>query len=94
MTWIKFAIWLFGIYTAYYAALVTWDFRTGQRSQGDAPSGELTFVADEEAVREVPDEAAGHERASPVVSSGGVAVKQAFNLAREEVIEYIRPVSF
>jgi hypothetical protein len=94
MNWIKFAIWLFGIYTAYYAALLAWDFRTGQRSSADLPSGELAFADDEEPVTTVPDEPSVKERVSAVVSSGGVTLKQTFNLAREEVVDYIRAVSF
>jgi hypothetical protein len=34
------------------------------------------------------------ESGDPVVSSGGVSLRQLFNLAREEAVEYIRPVSF
>ncbi|WP_345952968.1 hypothetical protein [Mucilaginibacter sp. PAMB04168] len=94
MNWINFAIWLFGIYTAYYSALLAWDFRAGKRSLGDDETGELTFVKDGETVKNVPDEPSGNIRASPVVSSGGTSLKQTFNLAREDAIDYIRAVSF
>ena len=94
MNWIKFAIWLFGIYTAYYSALLAWDFRAGNRSSGDDETRELTFVNDEETVKDVPDEPSVNERVSPVVSSGGTSLKQTFNLAREDAIDYIRAVSF
>jgi len=94
MTWIKFAIWLFGIYTAYYTALVAWDTFNGRWAPGDQEPNELIFVDQEEPVREVPDGSTEVESVSPVVSSGGVRLKQTFNLAREEAIEYLRAVSF
>lgn len=94
MTWIKFAIWLFGIYTAYYTALLIWDsLRNKGLPVGDHPE-ELTFVEDVEPVLQVPDEPNGNQTGSAVVSSGGVTLKQTFNLAREEAIDYIRAVSF
>jgi len=94
MTWIKFAIWLFGFYTAYYTSLVLWDVFQTRRTTVKEGSGELTFVDDVEQVKEVPDEASEIEVGSPVVSSGGVTLKQTFNLAREDAIAYIRAVSF
>ena len=94
MTWIKFAIWLFGCYTAYYTSLVLWDVFQTKRTTVKEASGELTFVDDVEQVKEVPDEASEIEVGSPVVSSGGVTLKQTFNLAREDAIAYIRAVSF
>ena len=94
MTWIKFAIWLSGIYTAYYTALVGWDLLNGNRSAMTADINELSFAEDLEMVKEVPDEPSGTSAESPVVSSGGLSVKQTFNVAREEVIDYIRAVSF
>jgi len=94
MTWIKFAIWLFGIYTAYYTSLVLWDVLQKKRTTVAERPGELTFVDDLEQVKEVTDEPAETEAGSPVVSSGGVSLKQTFNLAREDAIAYIRAVSF
>ena len=94
MTWIKFAIWLFGFYTAYYTSLVLWDAFQTKRTTVKEGSGELTFVDDVEQVKEVPDEESEIEVGSPVVSSGGVTLKQTFNLAREDAIAYIRAVSF
>jgi len=94
MTWIKFAIWLFGIYTAYYTSLVLWDVLQKKHTSVADRLSELTFVDDPELVKEVPDEPSETEAGSPVVSSGGVTLKQTFNLAREDAIAYIRAVSF
>lgn len=94
MTWIKFAIWLFGIYTAYYTSVVLWDILQKERTKVADGSGQLTFLDDLELAKEVPDEASAIGTGSPVVSSGGVSLKQTFNLAREDAIAYIRAVSF
>ena len=71
-----------------------WDVFQTKRTTVKEGSGELTFVDDVEQVKEVPDEASEIEVGSPVVSSGGVTLKQTFNLAREDAIAYIRAVSF
>jgi hypothetical protein len=95
MTWIKFTFWLLGIYTAYYAALITWDFL---RSRGGAPADnarqELTFVENIEPIRLPAEDSNVPGKESPVSFSGGVTLKQLFNLAREESVEYVKSVSF
>ncbi|WDF77058.1 hypothetical protein PQ469_24550 [Mucilaginibacter sp. KACC 22773] len=94
MTWIKFALWLFGIYTTYYAALILWDYLRLNRGETANDKHELTFVEDIEPVRSHFEEVAGSGKESPVTFSGGVSLKQLFNLAREESVEYIKSVSF
>lgn len=95
MTWIKFILWLLGVYTAYYAALITWDFlRNQRRGSAEDTLQELTFVEDFEPVKLPAEDSAGQGKESPVVSSGGVSLKQLFNLAREESVEYVKAVSF
>jgi len=93
MNWIKFSLWLLGIYTLYYAFLICWDrWETNKTALSDEEN-ELTFVEHMEpkivgakSGRLVPE--------SPIVSSGGVTLKQMFSLAQQEAIEFTRPVSF
>lgn len=93
MNWIKFATWLSGLYGIYYGALILWDIVRKGRSVPGAVSNELTFVEDVEPAKpEV--ENFGPYKGSAMVSSGGVSLQQLFMLAREEAIEYTRPVSF
>ena len=93
MTWLKFALWLSVLYLFYYAALILWDhLRSGRQPSGEN-AHELTFEEDLVPTREVPD-TAPQIYDSSILSSGGVSLKQLFNLAREEAIEFTRPVSF
>jgi len=94
MTWIKFAIWLLGIYLIYYAALIFWDFLRNNRGETTADKHELTFVEDIEPIRSPVEEVAVPANDSSIAFSGGVNLKQLFNLAREESVEYIKAVSF
>jgi hypothetical protein len=94
MTWIQFATWLFGLYAVYYTCLLGWDYWRNSRSNRSGDPGELTFEEEPQTVQQVVLENAGHGMVSPVVSSGGVSVKQAFSLAREETIDYVKAVSF
>jgi hypothetical protein len=94
MTWIKFTLWLLGIYTSYYAVLITWDYLHTKRGDTENDKHELTFVEDFEPVKSHVDESTPNGKESSVVFSGGVSLKQMFNLAREESVEYIKAVSF
>jgi hypothetical protein len=93
MTWMKFALWLSGIYIIYYSALISWDLLRGGRKLGDVRSHALSFEEEIEPVKATAD-VVPNIYDSSVLSSGGVSLKQLFNLAREEVIEYTRPVSY
>jgi arginine exporter protein ArgO len=93
MTWIKFALWMGAIYLIYYALMILWDYLRSGRQPAAENAHELSFEEHVEPVREIPDGSAEIYDAS-VLSSGGVSLKQLFNLAREEVIEYTRPVSY
>jgi len=93
MTWIKFIIWLLGGYAVYYAVLIIWDQLHRRRVSGDDTTNELTFIEHIQPAAAMPDVAAPLPP-SPIVASGGVSLKDTFNLAREEVVEYIRAVSF
>lgn len=92
MTYLKFALWLLGIYSTYYAALISWDLLCSGRTAAPSSSHELTFTEHFEPVQSAPEPQ--EYGSSSVMSSGGVSLKQLFNLAREESIEYTRPVSF
>jgi hypothetical protein len=94
MTWIKFALWLLGIYTTYYVALIFWDYLRTNRRETGVDKHELTFVEDIEPVKSHIEEVTGTGKDSSVAFSGGVSLKQLFNLAREESVEYIKSVSF
>ncbi len=90
MTWIKFITCLTILYAAYYGVMILIDItRAGKKPVGET-SSELTFVHDEDPVRIVP----GDDNDDPIIFSGGQTLQQIFSLAREEVIEYTRPVSF
>ena len=93
MTWIKFAIWLSGIYLLYYAALIIWDIIRSGHSPVSAEAHELTFIEHVEPIRQDPEPVSEYQ-GSAVISSGGVNLKQLFNLAREEAVEFTRAVSF
>jgi hypothetical protein len=93
MTWIKFALWLAGIYTVYYVALILWDYLRSGRTSPIADQHQLTFVDHLEPVKTV-DERLPDAKPDSILSCGGVSLKQMFNLAREEGIEYIGKVSF
>lgn len=93
MTWIKFAIWLGVIYLCYYTTLILWDIIRAGRSPVSTDAYELTFTEHIEPVRHEP-ESESEYHGSAILSSGGVNLKQLFNLAREEAVEFTRAVSF
>jgi hypothetical protein len=92
MTWIKFATWLCGLYIIYYLGIILWDLMKNRLPPSKSGSHELTFSEDIAPLTTIAEYQP--EAGDPVISSGGVSLRQLFNLAREEAIEYIRPVSF
>ena len=93
MNLIRFALWISGIYLAYYVALILWDtLRSGHTPDSSGPQ-HLTFTEHQEAVPRLlqpePDLSG-----SAIISSGGVSLKQLYSLAKDEAIEYTRNVSF
>jgi len=94
MTWIKFLLWLSGLYTAYYLALIAWDYlRSGRSNSNDDKSNELSFTEQVDAITLTP-ELTSADIVSPLYASGGVSLKNMFDLCRDEAVEYIRQVSF
>ena len=94
MTWLKFALWLLSIYSIYYVALIFWDNLQTKRGETGSDKHELTFVEDIQPVQSLVEELTASGKESSVAFSGGVSLKQLFNLAREESVEYIKSVSF
>jgi hypothetical protein len=94
MTWIKFALWLLGVYASYYTGLIFWDYLRTNRGETGSDKHELTFVEDIHPIKSLVEEITGSGKESAVSFSGGVSLKQLFNLAREESVEYIKSVSF
>lgn len=93
MNWLKFVLWLSILYVAYYGAMIIWDFFRSRQLPVDEKSNEITFEEDPEPVRNIDAPKADVYDAS-ILSSGGVSLKELFMLAREEAIEFTRPVSF
>lgn len=93
MSWFKFALWLSGLYAAYYLILIAWDhLRTRQVTENDE-TNELSFSENVNTVTLVP-ELKSADVTSSIYASGGVSLKSMFNLCRDEAVEYIKQVSY
>jgi len=93
MNWIKFILWLGGLYTVYYLTLITWDHLRNRRVNNDNDTNELSFAEQVNDVSLTP-ELTSDDIASSLYASGGVSLKNMFNLCRDEAVEYIKQVSF
>lgn len=100
MNWFHFLSWVAGLYLVYYLALILFDYARNKRPK-TLDSGELTFTEDiqPKKIEHLPDKTESppppaSKSGSPVISSGGVSLKNLFGLCREEAIIYTRPVSF
>jgi hypothetical protein len=93
MSWIRFILWLGGIYTAYYLTLIAWEILRGKQGRVDDKTNELSFLEEANEVTLVP-ELSGADIVPPIYASGGVTLKNMFNLCRDEAVEYIKQVSF
>jgi len=107
MNWLHFSIWVAGLYLLYYLVVILLDVAASKRIPASASnSGELTFseTVQPKQLQHEPDEdvlpaASANTKAadrprSGVTTTGGVSLKDFFNLARQESIIYTRPVSF
>ena len=95
-----FLLWLAGIYCLYYLVLIFIDVAGGK------PAGALKLATNELTFSEdiVPHEAehllandpvkSAVKAAPEVIASGGVLLKDVFSLARKEVIDITKKVSF
>jgi hypothetical protein len=93
MNWIKFTLWLGGLYTVYYLILITWDHLRSKRVIENDDHHELSFSEQVNAVTLTP-ELTSADIASSMYASGGVSLKNMFNLCRDEAVDYIKQVSF
>lgn len=93
MNWFKFILWLGGLYTAYYLILIAWDNLRNRRLIDDNEINELSFSEQVDAVMLTP-ELTSADIASSIYASGGVSLKNMFNLCRDEAVEYIKQVSY
>ena len=105
MNWLHFSIWVSGVYLLYYLVVILLDVAASKRAPAaNTNSGELTFSEpvqpkqlqhepDEEVLPAETTKAAERPR-SGVTATGGVSLKDFFNLAKQESIIYTRPVSF
>jgi hypothetical protein len=105
MNWLHFSIWVAGLYLLYYLVIILLDIAASKRVPVvNANSGELTFSesVQPKQLQHEPDEDAAVADTAPVAerprsgvtATGGVSLKDFFNLAKQESIIYTRPVSF
>ena len=104
MNWLHFSIWVSGVYMLYYLVVILLDVAANKRAPAHAVSCELTFSEpvqpkqlqhepDEEVLPAETTKAAERPR-SGITATGGVSLKDFFNVAKQESIIYTRPVSF
>ena len=105
MNWLHFSIWVSGLYLLYYLVVIVLDVAASKRAPAaNTNSGELTFSEpvqpkqlqhepDEEVLPTEITKAAERPR-SGITATGGVSLKDFFNVAKQESIIYTRPVSF
>jgi hypothetical protein len=93
MTYLKFTLWLPGLYFIYYTVIILWDLLKANKD-GVKQEGHVLTFAESFAPVQPAFELTMDDVRSPFVPSGGVRLKQLFNLAQEEAIEYTSQVSF
>jgi len=98
MTWINFLSYLGMAYVLYYLSVYALDRMTAPRS---AVSNELPVLTFSESVEpkqvslaDVVAEAPGSGHVPPSIGMGGVSLKELFDLARQDAIQFTRSVSF
>ena len=106
MNWLQFSLWVGGIYAGYYLAMVLVDiFLKGKPAKPERWVNELTFseIENPKKVLAAPEHQASANAPPPdgppktgpaIVGSGGVLIKELFNLARQESIVYTGRVSY
>jgi hypothetical protein len=93
MSWLKFTLWLSGLYTAYYLIMIAWDHLRNKQINTGEETNELAFTEQVDAITLAP-ELISTEIGPSLYASGGVSLKSMFDLCRDEAVEYIRQVSF
>jgi hypothetical protein len=105
MNWLHFSIWVAGLYLLYYLVVILLDVAASKRvPAANAGSGELTFseTVQPKQLQHEPDEGVlpgavpktADRPRSGITATGGVSLRDFFNLAKQESIIYTRPVSF
>jgi hypothetical protein len=110
MTWTQFMIYLIGTYCCYYGANLFFDYsRTGMTDKATDTDVISVDLSSSDLPRKIAmedldpgfseiayfiGEGDGDAADSPIVSSGGISIRELFELARDESIEYTRSVSF
>lgn len=98
MNWISFIAWLGALYALYYFSIIVLDpIRSGTPAHSD-DLPVLTFSETNEPEKASMEDFTGRPVDSvpvpPSVGLGGISIKALFELARKDVIEYTRSVSF
>ncbi|WP_316799674.1 hypothetical protein [Pedobacter frigidisoli] len=107
MSWISFLMWVLGIYFCYYSGNIGFDLLKGGRTVGytdevlvavkvDTDGEDLlpVRVEDGQEIDYFIDEEDTPVVESPIYSSAGVNLKQLFELARSESIEFTGRVKY
>jgi len=101
MNWLHFFLWIAGLYALYYLVVLLIDLAgAAGKPKAGTPANTLTFSEHVEPVQlqhQPPAETGGttaNKQEREVISSGGVSLKDLFNLARKESIIYTNPVSY
>jgi hypothetical protein len=95
MTWIKFICWLSGLYAFYYIGNILWDLsRSKKLAANDTPQLVFEEQVPQKVAADAPPPKLPEKAKSPVVDSGGVRLKQLFQLAKAESIVYTGAVSY
>lgn len=95
MHWTHFFLWVAGIYTLYYLALILIDLAGTKNVPAAAFTNELTFseVVPTQKLEHQPEEEP-RQGGAAIIASGGVPIKELFSLARKELIVYTKSVSY
>ena len=102
MNWLHFFLWIAGLYALYYLVVILSDVAGAKNvPAAGAISNELTFSEKVQPVQlqhqPAPENAEGtttKKQEREIIASGGVSLKDLFNLARQEAIIYTNPVSY
>ena len=96
MNWIHFLLWVGGLYTLYYLAVIGIDVAGGNRTPATKSlTNELTFSEQVETQRlEHKAEEEVKPTGNAMIASGGVPIRELFSLARRELIVYTKSVSY
>lgn len=102
MNWLHFSLWVAGLYALYYLVVILADVAGAKNVPvAGAMPNELTFAEKVQPVQlqhlPGPEDIAGtttKKQEREIIASGGVSLKDLFNLARQEAIIYTNPVSY